>query len=146
MIHTVRGFSVVNEVEVDVFLEFSCFFYVPVNIGNLVFGSSVFSKSNLKFSVHILLKPSMRPWFNPWVGKMPWRRTWQPTPIFLPRKSHGQRSLMGYSPWNHKQVNTTEQLTLSSLSPDTWIHISLFPCKELRFLPPDLFVQSLSRV
>ena len=98
MIHTVRGFSVVNEVEVDVFLEFSCFFYVPVNIGNLVFGSSVFSKSNLKFSVHILLKLSMKPGFNPWVGKMPWRRKWQLTPIFLPRKSHGQRSQMGYSP------------------------------------------------
>ena len=37
---------------------------------------------------------------NPWVGKIPWRRKWQPTPIFLPRKSHGQRSLTGYSPWD----------------------------------------------
>ena len=88
MIHTVRGFSVVNEVEVDVFLEFSCFFYDPVNVGNLIFGSSVFSKSNLKFLVHILLKPSMRPGFNPWIGKIPWRRKWQPTPTFLPEKCH----------------------------------------------------------
>ena len=36
--------------------------------------------------------------FNPWVGKIPWRRAWQPTPVFLPRESHGQRTLMGYSP------------------------------------------------
>ena len=40
-----------------------------------------------------------RPGFDPWVGKIPWRRKWQPTPIFLPGKSHGQRSLAGYSPW-----------------------------------------------
>jgi len=36
--------------------------------------------------------------FNPWVGRIPWRRAWQPTPVFLPRESHGQRSLAGYSP------------------------------------------------
>ena len=42
--------------------------------------------------------------FNPWVGKIPWRREWQPTPVFLPRKSHGQRSLVGYSPWNCKSL------------------------------------------
>ena len=38
--------------------------------------------------------------FNPWVGKIPWRRKWQPTPVFLPGESHGQRSLVGYSPWS----------------------------------------------
>jgi len=37
--------------------------------------------------------------FNPWVGKIPWKRKWQPTPVILPGKSHGQRSLAGYSPW-----------------------------------------------
>ena len=42
--------------------------------------------------------PVMREWFDPWVVKIPWRRTWQPTPVFLPGKSHGQRSLDGYSP------------------------------------------------
>ena len=42
--------------------------------------------------------------FNPWIGKIPWRREWQPTPVFLPGKSHGQRSLMGYSPWGSKSV------------------------------------------
>ena len=41
---------------------------------------------------------------DPWVGKIPWRREWQPTPVFLPGKSHGQRSLVGYSPWGRKSV------------------------------------------
>ena len=40
--------------------------------------------------------------FNPWVGKMPWRREWLPTPVFLPGEFHGQRSLTGYCPWGHK--------------------------------------------
>ena len=43
-----------------------------------------------------------RPKFDPWAGKIPWRRKWQPTPVFLPGKFHGQRSLAGYSPWNCK--------------------------------------------
>ena len=42
--------------------------------------------------------------FNPWVGKIPWKRKWTPTSVFLPGKSHGQRSLEGYSPWGHKRV------------------------------------------
>ena len=46
--------------------------------------------------------------FNPWVRKLPWRRKWQPTPVFLPGKSHGQRSLAGYSPWGHKELDRTE--------------------------------------
>ena len=45
-----------------------------------------------------------RPGFDPWVGKIPWRRKWQPTPVFLPGKSYGQRRLVGYSPWSHKRV------------------------------------------
>ena len=45
-----------------------------------------------------------RPRFNPWVGKIPWRRKWQPTPVFLPERSYGERSLAGYSPWGHKRV------------------------------------------
>ena len=63
VIHTVNGFSVVNETEVDVFLEFPCFLYDPTNVGNLIFGSSAFSKPILyiwKFSVHILLKLSLK--------------------------------------------------------------------------------------
>ena len=49
--------------------------------------------------------------FDPWVRKIPWRRTWQPTPVFLPRESHEQRSLMGYSPWGHKESEMTNSLT-----------------------------------
>ena len=62
VIHTVKGFGVVNKVEVDFFLELSCFFDDPTNVGNLIFGPSAFSKSSLnilKFTVHILLKPGL---------------------------------------------------------------------------------------
>ena len=63
VIHTVKGFSVVNEAEVSVFLEFPCFLCDPTNAGNLISGSSAFSKPSLyiwKFSVHILLTPSLK--------------------------------------------------------------------------------------
>ena len=46
--------------------------------------------------------------FNPWVEKFPWRRKWQPTPVFLPGKSPGQKKLAGYSLWYHKELDTTE--------------------------------------
>ena len=62
MIYTVKGFSVINKAEVDVFLELSCFFDDPVDVGNLISGSSAFSKSSLnisQFTVHILLKPGL---------------------------------------------------------------------------------------
>ena len=52
-------------------------------------------------------------WFDPWVGKIPWRRNWQPTPVFLPGEFHGQRSLAGYSSWDGKELDMTKQLTLS---------------------------------
>ena len=52
-------------------------------------------------------------WEDLEVGKIPWRREWQPTPVFLPGVFHGQRSLVGYSPWGRKESDTTEQLTLS---------------------------------
>ena len=58
-----------------------------------------------------------RPGLDPWGGKIPWRRAWQPTPVFLPGESPGKRNLVGYSPWGHKESDTTEQLsTFSSLS------------------------------
>ena len=56
-----------------------------------------------------------RPGFDPWVGKIPWRREWQPTPVFLPGEFHGQRSLEDYSPWGQKEPDMTEQLPLHSL-------------------------------
>ena len=63
MIHPVKGFRVVDETEVDVFLEFCCFLYDPAIVGNLISGSYAFSKTSLdiwKFLVHIMLKPSMQ--------------------------------------------------------------------------------------
>ena len=62
MIHTVKDFGIVNKAEVDVFLEFSCFFDDPTDVGNLISCSSAFFKSSLnicKFSVHVLLKPGL---------------------------------------------------------------------------------------
>ena len=62
VIHTVKAFGIINKAEVDVFLKFSCFFYDPTDVGNLISGSSAFSKSSLniwKFMVHILLKPGL---------------------------------------------------------------------------------------
>ena len=63
MIHTVKGFSIVDEAELDVFLEFSCFSYDPMDVDNLISGSSAFSKSSLniwKFLVHVLLMPRLK--------------------------------------------------------------------------------------
>ena len=62
VIHTVKGFGIVNKAEIDVFLELSCFFDDPGDVGNLISGSFAFSKSSLnmwKFTVHILLKPGL---------------------------------------------------------------------------------------
>ena len=56
-----------------------------------------------------------RPRFDPWVVKIPWRGKWQPTPVFLPGKSHGQKSLASYSPWGHTESDTTERLHFTSL-------------------------------
>ena len=47
--------------------------------------------------------------FHPWVRKIPWRKKWQLTPVFLPGRSHGQRSLTGYSPWGHKESDTADR-------------------------------------
>ena len=62
VIHTVKGFGIVNKAEIDVFLELSCFFDDPTDVGNLISGPSAFSKTSLniwKFTVHVLLKPGL---------------------------------------------------------------------------------------
>ena len=62
VIHRVKGFGIVNKAEIDVFLELSCFFYDLADIGNLISGTSAFSKSSLniwKFTIHVLLKPDL---------------------------------------------------------------------------------------
>ena len=66
-----------------------------------------------------------RPKLDPWVGKVLWRRKWQPTPVFLPGEFHGQRSLMGYSPWGRKESDTTERLTLT-----LWKHTVVLGCNQ----------------
>ena len=66
-IHTIKGFGIVSKAEVDIFLKFCCFFYDPRDVGNLISGSSAFSKSNMyiwKFSVHVLLKPCLNDFEN----------------------------------------------------------------------------------
>ena len=63
MIHTVKGIDIVNKAEMDIFLELSCFFDDPTDVGNLIYGSSAFSKTSLniwKFMVQVLLKPGLR--------------------------------------------------------------------------------------
>ena len=59
--------------------------------------------------------------FNPWVRKISWRRKWQPTPVFLPGKSHGQKSLVGYSPWRCRELDMTKWLSMHKLkNKDIW--------------------------
>ena len=70
-------------------------------------GIDRFFKCLLHKAGYILLQ-FRRPGFDPWLGKIPWRREWQPVPVILPGKSHGQRSLAGYSPRDHKELDTTD--------------------------------------
>ena len=125
-IHTVKGFGIVNKAEVDVFLEFSCFFDDPTDVGNLISGTSASSKSSLKvwtFTVHALLKSGLENLEHYFASAWDecncavvwradtWSRKRQPTPVFLPGELHGQRSLVGYSRWGHKESDMTEQLS-----------------------------------
>ena len=78
--------------------------------------------------------------FSPLVGKIPWGRKWQPTPMFLSGKSHGWRNLAGYSPWGCKESDITEQLThmhikgMISMNPDS----SIFPYVEKQYIGWDV--------
>ena len=71
----------------------------------------------------------MRHKFDPWVGKIPWRKEWQPTPVFLPGEFHEQRRLVGYSPWGHEESDTTEYTymhgTLSPIEITDTLHLIL---------------------
>ena len=70
-----------------------------------------------------------RPGFDSWVGKIPWRRKWQSTPALLPGKSHGWRSLTGYSPWGRKESDTTERLHFHCHTPcNVIINIDYIAC------------------
>ena len=73
--------------------------------------------------------PAMQePGFNPWVRKIPWRRKWQPTPVFLLAKSHEQRSLAGYSSWGYKESDTTERLTHTQMLEYFRTSVGLLTC------------------
>ena len=65
--------------------------------------------------------------------KIPWRREWQPTPVFLPGEFYGQRSVAGYSPWGREEMDTTEQLTLYFLNLSASLRILSQPRKNLKF-------------
>ena len=95
VIHTVKGFGIVNKAEIEVFLELSCFFYDPADVGNLISGSSAFSKTSLniwKFMVHLLLKPGLENFehyfTSVWDDCNPWPRTWGSS-SWLPPLGHG---------------------------------------------------------
>ena len=108
VIHTVKVFSIVNEAEVDVFLEFSRFFYDPMDVGNLISGSFAFSKSSLniwKFLVHVLLKPSLEnfehflasmwKWSHSVVSDSLWPHGLQPTRLLHPWDFPGKSTGVG---------------------------------------------------
>ena len=63
---------------------------------------------------------------------IPWRRAWQPIPVFLPRESHGQKNLVGYSPWSRKELDTTEQLSTHLFCQEEgkayWLFFTVSPC------------------
>ena len=77
--------------------------------------------------------------FDPWIGKIPWRKKWQPTLVFFPGDVHGQRSLVGYSSWGHKESDKTERLThmkqcqgtvvLKSHGYSRWLKWMIFKCQ-----------------
>ena len=80
-----------------------------------VFGKTYIDMASLVAQRVKRLPECGRPGFDPWVRKIPWKRKWQPTPVLLPGKSHGLRSLVGYSPWGLKELDTTERLHFTSI-------------------------------
>ena len=84
-----------------------------VNQGEVPFCSGL--PQWLSGRIHLQCRRQKRHRFNLWVRKTPWRRAWQPTPVFLPGESHKQRSLVGYSPWSCKESDMTKRLTLWSV-------------------------------
>ena len=122
VIHTVKGFGIVNKAEVDVFLEFSCFFYDPADVGNFISGSSAFPKSILniwKFSVHILLKPGLE------------NLTYNNTNLFCCTSGHqkSEMSLTGLKPKYQFEAVPSERNQLEKFVP------CFFPLLEASSIP-----------
>ena len=99
-------------------------FFFPLQCTTIITKSSCVNTSEVLIdfaklpSINVGLQ-CRRPGFDPWVGKIPWRRKWQPMPVFLPGESHGRRSLVGSSLWGHKELDTTERLHFTSLQSNT---------------------------
>ena len=75
--------------------------------------------------------------FDPWIGTIPWRREWQPTPVFLPGEPHGHRSLAGYSPWGRRVKTRLKRLSTHSvylLIPNSWFIPPSFPLYKQKFI------------
>ena len=83
--------------------------------------------------------------FDPWVRKIPCRRAWQPTPVFLPGECHGQRSLVGYSPWDSKESDTTEWLTLY-LSVSTMVPVKISFIMSWEYVSTCILVESRGEI
>ena len=122
VIHTVKGFGIVNKAEIDVFLELSCFFHDPTDIGNLISGFSAFSKSSLsiwKFVVHILLTPGLENFEHYFASNVRWVRLCGSLNILCTRKfkdesyywvGDGQGGLACCNLWGCKESDTTVRL------------------------------------
>ena len=80
-----------------------------------------------------------RPGFDPWVRKILWRRKWQPTPVLLPGKSHGQRSIVGYSPWGHKELDMTEWFHFLTFNIN-FVYILIYACTHTQTYYISIFV------
>ena len=146
VIHTVKGFRVVNEAEVNVFLEFLCFFYGPTDVGNLISGSSAFSKFSLyiwKLSVHISLKPNLKNFVH-YLGSMrnecncvvvwaffdiaflwDWNENW-PFPVLWPLLSFPKVHLT-----SHSKMSGSRWVTTPSWLSGSWgyfLYSSVYSC------------------
>ena len=99
VIHTVKGSGIVNKAKVDGFLELSCFFDDPTDVAPRCQG--------LRSCVEPVPEPEDSSPVLTWIWGYFWRK-WQPTPVLLPGKSRGRRSLVGCSPWGHKESDTTK--------------------------------------
>ena len=93
-----------------------CFFPTTPNFESSLLTVKGFPKWNTGKESVCQCRRYKRCGFDPWVAKISWRRKWLATPVFLPGKSHGQRSLVSYSPWGHKELDTTERLVCC----DSW--------------------------
>ena len=109
VIHTVKGFGIVNKAEIDVFLELSCFLDEPVDVGNLTSGSSAFSKTSLniwKFTVHVLLKPDLENFehYFTMICTVIWVQITLPTKVRLVKAMVFPVVMYGCESWNVKKA------------------------------------------